>query len=293
MSVISTIKNEFLEVSVSSFGAELKSIKTSDGAERLWQGDPDVWEGQAPVLFPIVSRLRGGKYTFDGKEYSLPMHGFASKSEFALVDETEDELTYSLVSSEETKKVYPFDFAFFVTYRLVGAAIDIIFRIENPSDIDSFVSCGSHEGYACPGGIENYSIIFDEVEPCLKARGLDAALGTLSDEDTVILEDDNILPLKNSYFEIDALIFLNLRSRGVALLNNETGDRLHVDFNGADTLLIWTQPGAEYVCIEPWCGMPEFTSYENYDITKKRGIMRLAPKCSIVRKHTISFPEDE
>ena len=70
MSVISIKSNE-LTVAVKSFGAELASVKDNTGKEYLWQANPDVWPNQAPVLFPIVSRLRNGSrpgvYTLDGK----------------------------------------------------------------------------------------------------------------------------------------------------------------------------------------------------------------------------------
>ena len=61
---------------IDNHGAELHSIQTLDGTEYLWQGDPAVWNGQAPNLFPYVARLTDQKYTFEGKEYSMKSHGF-------------------------------------------------------------------------------------------------------------------------------------------------------------------------------------------------------------------------
>jgi galactose mutarotase-like enzyme len=55
-----SISNEQLKVSVKSNGAELCSIKGIDDFEYLWQADPAVWGRHAPVLFPMVGKLRGG-----------------------------------------------------------------------------------------------------------------------------------------------------------------------------------------------------------------------------------------
>lgn len=66
MSII--LKSNQLTVVVSTKGAELQSIqKTDTGAEYLWQGDPTYWNRKAPVLFPIVGRLKDNQYTYKGQ----------------------------------------------------------------------------------------------------------------------------------------------------------------------------------------------------------------------------------
>ena len=59
MSIVA-IKNEFLEVSISSVGAEIQSVISKDGKEYIWQGDPAYWNKHAPVLFPICGGLNDG-----------------------------------------------------------------------------------------------------------------------------------------------------------------------------------------------------------------------------------------
>ena len=95
------IENDYLFVKVSSLGAELTSIKNKDnGVEYLWQGDEAYWSGQAPIMFPICGRLFKGKYTYLGKEYTMPNHGIARSSEFTLLDKKDDEITLSLASDD-------------------------------------------------------------------------------------------------------------------------------------------------------------------------------------------------
>ena len=46
-----TIKNEHLTVEVSEMGAELQSIKDSEGREYLWQGG-EKWPRRSPISSP-------------------------------------------------------------------------------------------------------------------------------------------------------------------------------------------------------------------------------------------------
>ena len=59
-----TIKNNMLEVKISSKGAEIQSVKgRHSGYEYIWQADPKIWNRHAPVLFTIVGRLKDDEYT--------------------------------------------------------------------------------------------------------------------------------------------------------------------------------------------------------------------------------------
>ena len=109
--MIYTIENEYLKVQVSSLGAELMSIvNKTNGGEYLWQGDKKYWGGRAPVMFPICGRLYDGKYTYLGKEYTMPNHGIARASEFTLKSASLESITLELKANEQTKAHYPFDF---------------------------------------------------------------------------------------------------------------------------------------------------------------------------------------
>ena len=66
-----TIQNELLTVEVSALGAELQSIKDSNGREYLWQAG-EKWPRRSPILFPIVCSVNNDTYRVEGKEYHLP-----------------------------------------------------------------------------------------------------------------------------------------------------------------------------------------------------------------------------
>ena len=279
-----TISNENLKVEISCLGAEIQSVK-QNGEELIWEGDPAVWSGHSPLLFPICGGLKEDRYTYAGKEYTLQKHGFARHSEFQIEEVTADRAVFSLKSSEETKKIYPFDFLLTVTYQLEGERLFVTYNVKNLTDGEMYFSIGSHEAYACPNGIEEYSVIFEKEEN-LDAVVLDG--NTLSDQTVRIGEQVRELPLRYEYFAVDALVFLNLKSRVATLRNNRTGKEIKVEFPGADYFLIWTKPQAKYICLEPWCGCPDFTK-SSYELAEKRGIIRVTRGETCTRKHMIQF----
>ncbi len=287
MSILTTIKSDALTVTIDSLGAELSSVRTADGVERLWQGDARFWKGRAPCLFPIVGALRNKTYTYGGKEYSLNQHGFARKREFILESYTENSATYLLESDSETLAVYPFEFELRIVYTVLGAAIKIDYLVDNKTDGKMYFSIGSHEGYHCPGGFENYSVIFDENET-LSSYGVNGDTSLIMESSTPIMENEKVLKLKTSYFEIDALVFLDAKSRGLVIRDDRTDYKIRVDFPGFDTLLIWTMPGSEYLCIEPWCGAPDFEERVT-DFEHKPRINCIDINSRFVRTHTITF----
>ncbi len=284
MSEIITISNESISVSISTRGAELKSIVV-DGKERLWGGNPDVWYGQAPLLFPVCGGLRDNKYVYDGKEYTLEKHGYARTSEFEAETTEKEKAVFLLCSNEESRKKYPFDYELRVIYTLEGKSLRVDYEVKNLTDGDMYFSIGAHEGYDCPEGIENYTVVFEREEE------LDSNIlnGNLLEHKTINLgRKTKELPLKYDYFAVDAQVFLNLKSRKVSLRNNETNETVSVKFDGFDYFLLWTKPNGNYICLEPWCCFQDFVD-SNYDITEKPGMIKLGKNEISKKTHSIVF----
>lgn len=251
-----TLRNEFLRIAVKRLGAELTSITDAHRTEYLWQGDPLVWGGQSPLLFPIVGRLAGDAYSFAGKTYSLPQHGFARRKLFRLAERSDDALTYSLESDESTREAYPFDFDLTVSYRLDGKSVRAGYSVHNRDCRPLPFSLGAHPGFSCSrhGGddLEDYYLEFELAETadtCLVRDGLIAV-----NETRRILANEKILPLTKTMFDDNALVFMNLRSSTVTLRSRRHPDAVRLDFTGFPCLGIWSKPAAPFVCIEPWFG---------------------------------------
>lgn len=278
------ISNGEITAVISTRGAELKSV-VKNGREFIWEGDPNVWAGQAPLLFPICGGLKDDKYVLGGNEYTLEKHGFARFKEFSVESREENKATFLLREDGETLKKFPFRFELRVTYTLNGGTVEVDYSVKNCDEKEMFFSIGAHEGYACPEGIEEYSIIFEKEEE-LSCHPLNGNLLEHSTYD--VGRNSRELPLKYSFFAIDALTFLNLKSRKATLRHNPTGRTVDVEFNGFDYMFVWTKPNGKYICIEPWCGIPDFVD-SDFDITKKTGINSVKPGSVFERTHKISL----
>ncbi|MDO5310919.1 MAG: aldose 1-epimerase family protein [Clostridia bacterium] len=282
---MTTIKNEYLTVMFKSKGAEIASVKNCEGKEYIWCGDPDVWAGQTPVLFPICGGLMNDKFSVNGKEYTLEKHGFARHMEFECEKAEDNEAVFCLRDTEETLKQYPFHFEFRIIYTLSGKSIKVTYETKNLNNETMYFSVGGHEGYACPEGIEEYSICFDKPQT-LERVVLNG--NYLSDKTERVIADSDTLPLKYDYFESDALVFKNVEFEKAALVKNDGTSRIEVSFPGHKYFLIWTKPGAKYICLEPWCGIPDGENAGG-DISRKEGIISVEAGEINTVYHTINF----
>ncbi len=279
------IKNDCLKVEISPMGAEIKSVKDTSGNEFIWNADPDIWSGSAPILFPICGGLKDDKYVLDGKEYTLVKHGFARKSVFTVKDLKEDAVTFSLSDTPDTLKIYPFSFELEVYFELCKNKLNAQYRVINKSGKTMYYSIGAHEGYACPEGIEEYDVIFPK-EVDLDAYELEGVL--LKNEPTSIAKNCKVLPLKKDYFAIDALVFKNLGIESVILKHRNSDKQITVEFPDHKYFLIWQKCGAKYICIEPWRGFPDYEN-SDYDFVNKDGIMKIEAGKTDVSVHTMKF----
>lgn len=259
-----TLKNEYLNVVINSLGAEIKSIKDSKDEERIHQSDM-FWKGSAPVLFPICGRLYDGNLRINKRKYKLDPHGFARNSEFDIMEFTDDIAVFSLVSNEETKKVYPYDFELIITYKLLGKSIDVSYEVINDSKETMYFSIGAHEGYNCLSGLKNYVIEFENEETAIPYSDVECEIklpeGAIK---SFNLSDD-------LFTESKSIIFKKPTSGALWLKNIDGSEKVRVEYEGFDYLVLWTKPNTQFVCIEPWCGMGEFYGFPD-DISNKEGI---------------------
>ena len=279
-----TLKNENMTVTISTLGAEMQTVTAANGTEYLWHGDPKWWGGRAPVLFPICGRLPNSKYRLNGKEYEMDMHGFARRSEFTVESATDTEAVFLLCDNETTRVSYPFSFEFRIKYVLNGDSIVVTYTILNTNTGTMYASVGSHEAYACPEGLSAYDVIFEKEEP-MNSYIVD---GGVHNKTFVVEAPNGVIQLKDEYFVPDALIIRDLASKSLELRNRETGRGVRVEYPDAESLLIWTKPGAPYVCIEPWCGFPTWIDFTG-EFPEKLGIRHIEAGKSYVATHTITL----
>ena len=172
-----TLSNDLLTVSIQDAGAQLCSVRSAGGTEYLWQADPAVWGRHAPLLFPLIGRLQDSQYTLDGRAWSISTHGYARDAQFQVSEQGPTALSFQLVDSEETRRVYPFSFVLTVTYTLEGSRLTKAHRVENRSAVPMLYELGGHDGFRTPlepgETMADYAVTISGVEE-LRPYGMDS-----------------------------------------------------------------------------------------------------------------------
>ena len=297
MSKIITLSNDFLEVSISTFGAEIVSVK-SGNKEQIWQGQEGVWSGHAPILFPFCGRLVNAQYKIGEKLIeNVPIHGYAKRCEFEVVSEEKSSLSLLLKSSEEIRKIYPFNVDFRVFFKLDGNSLKVYFMVENNGKNTAYFSVGCHEAFALDGNFEDYSIEFESDKNYIVSTGLKSNM--LSNIKYKLPLENGVLKLSHSLFSDDeierdggvyatgSILLEDVNSKRVNLLKN--GQKvLSLYYNDFKHLVLWTEKCAPFIAIEPWNGLPDVFDTDG-NLQNKKGILTVEPNEQKTYYHSITF----
>ena len=271
-----TIQNNKLKATFKELGAELTSlINLENGKEIMWEGNPDFWGGQSPVLFPTVGALKNEQYIFEGKTYELPRHGFARRRVFDIKNSSENEVIFELKSDEESLKIYPFEFILEIKYTLIENKLTVSYQVKNLSEKEMYVSLGAHPGFAIDtkNGLSynDYEIVFSDDEK-LEIHPLIDNL--ISNETQTIELENKTLHLSYETFAKDALVMTTMKSRELILRNHKNTDKVIFTFSNFPYFGIWAAKNADFVCLEPWQGIADLENH-NQELAEKFGILKL------------------
>jgi galactose mutarotase-like enzyme len=265
-----------LTAAVSAQGAELCSLKNANGLEMIWQAGPQ-WPRHAPLLFPIVGRLKNDQLRHRGKTYPMKQHGFARDMRFEWIERGEASCTLALTDNDETRGRYPFAFRLVIGFLLCAASLEVRLEITNSGDEILPASIGAHPAFNWPLlpsiAKEAYQLRFADDEPA-PIRRLRDGLMRAAQEPTPI--HGRTLALSEQLFDDDAVIMDQPRSRSVGYAA-DAGPSVQLCWDGFRELGVWSKlGGAPFLCIEPWHG---FASPEEFDgeFSEKPGVMNLAP----------------
>lgn len=269
------LENEKIKASIHPMGAELRSlIKKDTSLEYMWNGDGTFWPRHSPVLFPIVGGLINDKFIYDGITYTLPKHGFARDMEFQVEYSSAESASLILESTEATLLSFPFKFLLRLIYTLSGTRIKLKYEVENTGSQSMYFSIGAHPAFNVPltpdTTYEDYYLEF-AVPETVQRQTLN---GNLLQGSASYLQGQATLPLKQELFYKDAIIFKDLLSTTISIKNTKNDHGLHYDFMGMPYMGIWAAKDAPFVCIEPWCGIPDSENH-NQKIEEKEGIVPL------------------
>jgi galactose mutarotase-like enzyme len=279
-----------LQARINLHGAQLWQFIDRDGTDLLWSGDPAVWSGRAPILFPIIGSLAGDAYRYRDASYTLHRHGFARHAMFTLVEAGDDSALLRLEADDESRKVYPFEFRLDLRFTCTANGLEVAVGVRNPGDDDLPFSFGFHPALRWPlepgGARSDHAITFAAPEAAPISK-LDAQ-GLIMPQRQPSPVDGRTLALYDELFAGDALIFTDLASRSVDYgAQGHNGRHMRVDFDNLPLLGVWTKPGAGYICIEPWQGMADPEGFAG-DILAKPGIITLAPEGEWQARMTLS-----
>ena len=271
-----TIENEFLKIDILEKGAELQSIYNKKiFLEYMWDGDPAFWNKRSPVLFPIIGSLKNNTYYYEGKPYHLGRHGFGRDMDFAVTDQSPSSITFTLVRNDTILEKYPFQFKLDIIYSIVENQLQVTYRVVNKGEINQklYFSIGGHPAFKLPlltgTAYSDYYLEFNKVENV--GRWPITADGLIGDHPTTVLSNSQQLRLEKALFYTDAIVFKDLKSSKVKLVCDKAGEVFEFDFTGFPYLGIWAAKNADFVCIEPWCGIAD-SVHSNQQLVDKEGI---------------------
>lgn len=289
-----TLENQQLRVSIQALGAQLCSVCRPDGTQYIWQADPAIWGRHAPLLFPVIGRLKDGRYTLGEKVWTIPTHGFARDMAFAVTQAEDGQASFTLTHSPETLAVYPFPFSLTVTYRLEGNRLIKSHRVENLGEGELLYELGGHDGYRAPlapgEAMGDYAVVIPGVDT-LEPYGMDRDNLITPKGAAYPLEGGRIALTPAVYGGLDTLILDQLPQRRAMLVDRAGRARVTVDFQDFPYLGLWTagKPfDTNYVCIEPWSTLPDAV-FAGRGLADKPGIRRLGPGQTETLFYTTTF----
>ena len=273
-----TIENHKLQITIAEKGAELQSIFHKKlQMEYMWNGDPSYWAKRSPVLFPIVGTLKNDSYEYGNHSFKLSRHGFAREMVFDIEKQLPDAIFFLLKSSPATLKNFPFEFEFRIGYGLQENILSTTYRIKNKTPGGMYFSVGGHPAFKVPlvegTSYDDYYLEFDRRENL--SRWPISKNGLIEKKSVPLLEGEQRLFLSKQLFSNDALVFKHPASSIVSLRSDRTGHGLNFHISGFPYLGIWAARNADFVCIEPWCGIADSVDSDQQFIHKE-GINKLA-----------------
>lgn len=286
------IENDHLIVTVADQGAELVSVFDKQAkSERLWNADPAVWNRHAPILFPFVGKLTDGKYRLGGREYSMKtQHGFARDMDFACIGETGNRVSHRLAATEETRRIYPYDFSLTVSHSLHPGRpgiLEIRWEIENLEDHRMFYAIGGHPGFLPPEGTEKESccVFFPGKQELTYFSANNAGYAIPEIHHRLVL-DRGFAPWQEDI--PDTWIFENQDVDTVGLSGPDRKPFVLVHCAEFPTLAVWASPKGPFICLEPWFGRTDDEGFSG-TLEEKAGMQILEGRGKKLISWSIDF----
>ena len=289
------LENEFLKVSVADAGAELSSvIDKESGLERVHDGNPKIWNRHAPILFPFVGKVVDGKYRIDGKEYEMKtQHGFARDKEFELVEADANHVVHKLLSDDNTRKIYPYEFELLVTHEFAKEnprVLNVKWEVKNNGSDKMHYFIGGHPAFTTieedPKAKEEYYLEFPGCDS-IEYFGVDSGSGFATPKETkTVALDNGFLKFNGDVYE--TLIFDGYKFGKVRMCRPDKTPYVTMECSQFISYGIWAKRTGNFICLEPWAGRTDDHGFTG-NIDEKIGVNTLEAGESKTIQHSIEF----
>jgi len=211
--------------------------------------------GGLPFLFPICARIsregREGVYLYDGRQYTLKIHGFSWYMAWEVVTQTPDSVELVLRANNETRLHYPFDFAVRLIYNILPGKLQChqIYYNHEKNNAMPYYS-GFHPYFLIPGDKSKTQLQFEAVRRFEYNKTL---------TDIVGIQPAILTPVNLSDSRINEQLH-ELDNNKTATLTFENGDKIAISasdpLNQFSYLQLYHIIEKPFFCVEHWMAFP-------------------------------------
>lgn len=219
-----------------------------------------------PILFPFPNRIDQGKYSWEGKEYQIPVshpgdhaiHGFCMDRPWRVTDQSENSVTGEFQLSKDAPdrlEYWPADFIIQCTYLLIGSTLKSRFTFINPDTKSLPWGFGTHAYFKLPltqASSAEHIVLY---APAHKQWLLSNFIPT--GEMVDVSESKDLT--KGGYYLAKKMddVLTDLRPDGDALECTIVDEQAGLEMVQAcdkrfRELVVYMPPGREAVCMEPY-----------------------------------------
>lgn len=245
------LENEFVSATLNTKAGYIESlVSKKDGKEHAWQYDASVWPRRTAVCFPLCGKCRDDRFTYRGREYSSPNHGFLRERDLKVVSSDMTHLVLEDTYDESTLLRYPFRYSYRIEYTLENESLIIAYRVKNLGDETMYYSTGCHYAYALEKKQEDCFIYFEKKE---EAGAFSQADGVVSGKAV----DGDSISLKGVIDSSSLILDLDTLHSDWVGVGDGNGVFTRIKGDGFRYLIIWAPAGGgnDFVCVEFWDGM--------------------------------------
>jgi galactose mutarotase-like enzyme len=280
--VKNTIASDKIVFVSDSFNVEPWVLRfKDDDINYFWRPESLEKLGTA-ICFPLLGFLPDNRYSLDGREYTMPQHGFAAEYDYRIAEQTGNSVTYEITDNAKTLTQFPWKFRFRVAYSVRDATLRTEYRVKNLDSSEMYFSVGGHPRFACPiggpsaGRFEDYYVEFERSE---SPRNIVKSYGPVDIVERAYSPDGRRIRLDYRMFAKGCFCIHPVASRRVTLKSDRSPRSLTLSLDGLTHLQLWTAVGGPFLAIEPWYGsitsLPPRSIESNWK--ERPGTLRIAP----------------